>query len=188
MKAFKGIPLWACILGALLLANLAWISWNLHHYTDIRTAGKHFRMEVLHTNDASGVGLFLMNTGQEQPLWTEFNFGDNGSQSDYYFRGQDVFGITVSSNMPPRYNVLFRGPGKSVTWWLDRRGSGAFTERIFYDTNGITARHEVWYDNTWQLVDRRNGKNGLIITGEWSQLAFGTNGTWAIGTVPGGHL
>ena len=189
MKAFKGIPWWAVILGMLLVANLGWISWNVRHYTDIRAAGEHFRMEVLHTNDDSGVGLYLMNKGQEQPLWTEFKFGNNGSKSEtYYFRGQDVFDITVSSNLPPRYSVFFRGPGKSVTWWLDRRGSGSFTERIFYDTNGIPARHEVWYGNTWQLVDRRSEKNGLIINGEWYQLAFGTNGTWTLGAVPGGHL
>jgi hypothetical protein len=89
---------------------------------------------VLHTNDVSGVGIFDSKT--EQPLWVEWDFNNDNkpTQESYFFRGEDVFDVTLSSNRPPKYSVYFRGLDKSVTWWLDRGGSGSFTERIFYDT------------------------------------------------------
>jgi hypothetical protein len=90
------------------------------------------------------------------------------------------FDITLSSNKPPKYSVFFGGPGKSVTWWLDRLGSGSFTERIYYDKNGVPSKHEVWYDDAWHLVDRRDGTNGMVIDEQWRQLAIGTNQTWTI--------
>jgi hypothetical protein len=104
----------------------------------------------------------------------------NSKMETYYFRGKDVFDIALSSNRPPKYGVYFYGPGKSSTTWLDRRGIGSFTERIFYDTNGDFSKHEVCVDNTWQPVVRRNGKNGLVIDGRWHQLVFDANGALTI--------
>jgi hypothetical protein len=181
MKAIKGIPIWALILILLLLANLGWMSWNLYQYAEygaIRAAYKHFKIEVLHTNDLSGTGLFEAKT--EQPIWAEWSRDGKLEMENYFFQGQDVFDVALSSNRPPRYGVFFRGPEKSVTWWLDRGGIGSFTERIFYDTNGDSSKHEIWYNQSWQTVDRRNKTNGIIINGQWFRLKFDTNGAWTI--------
>jgi hypothetical protein len=119
-------------------------------------------------------------TGFQAYSFCQFSQGGKPIMENYFFHGKDVFDITLSSNRSPRYSVYFREPDKSVTWWLDRGGSGSFTERIFYDTNGDFSRHEVWYDQTWSPVDRRSEKNGIGINRQWHQLAFDTNGMWTI--------
>jgi hypothetical protein len=178
MGEFKTILLVICV--TLVLVDDSWRIWAWHDYTGSRAFARQFRLDVLHTNDTSGIGIFYSNT--EQPIWTKFDFS-NGVMESYYFRGKDTFDVTLSSNRPPRYGVFFRGPGKSVTWWLDDAGSGFFTDRIYYNTNGDFSKREVWYKEAWRLVDRRDGKNGLIIDGRWHQLARGTNETWTIEAV-----
>jgi hypothetical protein len=178
MRAFKFILL---IVGVTLLtADLSWRVWAWHHYADSRSVLEHFKVEYMHTNDWSGIGVFDAKTSQ--PIWVRWNIGHDGDSimEQHYFHGHDVFDITLSSNKPPKYSVFFGGPGKSVTWWLDRLGSGSFTERIYYDKNGVPSKHEVWYDDAWHLVDRRDGTNGMVIDEQWRQLAIGTNQTWTI--------
>src|SRR2546429_1306584 len=133
MKTFERIPLWALLFGLLLVANLGWMSWNLYQHADLRGAEKQFRLEALHTNDMSGIGIFEVKTGQ--PLWKEFSQYGIPVLENHFFRGKDVFDITLKSNRPPVFSVYFRGPGKSVTWWLNAGGCESFNERIFYDTN-----------------------------------------------------
>jgi hypothetical protein len=164
----------------LLIADISWRVWAWRHYAEIRSVLANFKVEYTHTNDWSGVGFFDVKTSQ--PIWIKWDVGHAGDSimEQHYFQGHDVFDITLSSNRPPKYTVFFGGPGKSVTWWLDRLGSGSFTERIFYDRNGAFAKHEVWYDNAWHLVDRRDGTNGMVIEGQWHQLAVDTNRTWTI--------
>jgi hypothetical protein len=162
----------------LLLTNLSWMSWNVYQHAARRDVSRQFRLEVLHTNDMSGIGLFEAKT--DQPIWTQFSENGEPVIENHFFRGKDVFDITLRTNHPAVYNVYFRGVGKSVKWWLNAGGSDTFTERIFYDTNGEFFRSEVWYDQEWQPVDRRDGKNGIIVSGQWHQLAFDTNGMWMI--------
>lgn len=169
----------------LVLADVSLRVWAWHYNVSYRAAAKKFRVEALHTNGVSGIGIFEVKT--EQPLWTKFDFS-NGVNESYYLRGHDVFDVTLSSNRPPKYSVFFRGTGKSVTWWLDRGGSGSFTERIFYDTNGVFFRHEIWFNEAWHLVDRRSGTNGIVFNGQWHQLAFDTNSNWTIEAVSTNHF
>jgi hypothetical protein len=176
MRAFKTILL--VVIALLVLADVSWRVWAWRHYAAGRAVLAHFKVEYTHTNDWSGIGIFDAKTSK--PVWVRWDIGHDGNSSieSSYFQGHDVLDVTTTSNGPPKYSVFFGGPGKSVTWWLDRLGSGSFTERIFYDTNGVPAKHEVWYDNAWQLVDRRDGTNGLVIDGQWHQLAIDTNRTW----------
>lgn len=178
----KRIPTWAVVIGVLLLANLGWMSWNTFRHADLRTAAKRFKVEVLHTNSASGVGIVESKT--EQLLWVEWDLDGDGEadQQTLRFRGRDVFDIVLASNRPPTYGVWFRGPGKSATWWINRRGVGSFTERVHYNTNGDFYKREVWYDEAWQSVETREGKIGIIVNGQWRQLAFDTNEMWTIET------
>ena len=186
MKAFRGIPLWAIVLGLLLVANLGWISWNRHHYAGILDATRQFRVQVLHTNDLDGIGLFDAKTCE--PLWTRYSSKGQRVVENYYFQGRDVFDVTLITNRPPVYYAFFYGAGKSFTWWLNAGGADTFTQRMFYDTNGHPAGNEVWYDRTWNPVDRRDGKNGIIVDGRWRQLAFDTNGMWTVDPGAGQHL
>jgi hypothetical protein len=181
MRTFKYILLIAGVM--LLTADVGWRVWVWHYYADYQVFSKQFKLEVLHTNDTSGIGIFYANT--EQPIWTKFDIGHDVMES-YYFKGHDVFDVTLSSNRPPSYGVYFRGADKSVTWWLDR-GLGNFTERIYYNTNGDFYKREIWYKQAWHLVDRRNGGNGIIIDGQWHPLAFDTNRNWIIKDVSTNH-
>jgi hypothetical protein len=186
MRVFKTILL---VFGVLLvMADISWRVWAWHHYAEGRAVLKHFKVEYLHTNDWSGIGIFDAKTSQ--PIWVRWDIGHDGDSimEQHYFEGHDVFDVTLSSNRPPQYGVFFRGPGKSVTWWLDDSGSGSFTERIYYNTNGDFYKREVWYKQAWHLVDRRDDKNGLIIDGQWHQLTFDTNRTWVIEAVSTNHF
>jgi hypothetical protein len=179
MKAFKTILLVVGV--ALLLADFSWHVWDWHHYAEGRAVLEHFKVGYTHTNDMSGLEIYDAKTGQ--PIWAKVEFGhdSNSVMESYYFQGKDTFDVTLSSNRSPKFGVYFRGSGKSETWWFDRLGNGSFTERIFYDTNGALSKHEVWYDNRWQLVDRHDGTNGLVIDGLWHPFArTGTNKTWAV--------
>jgi hypothetical protein len=168
-----------------VLADDSWRIWTWHDFAGYRAFAKQFKLETSHTNDMSCIGIFYTKT--EQPIWTKSYFSNDVIES-YSFQGKDTFDVVSSSNRPPNYSVYFRGPGKSVTWWLDRPGIGSFTERIYYDTNGNFSKHEVWFDHTWQLVDRRDGKNGLVIDGKWHQLAFDTNRAWTIDKASTNHF
>ena len=180
MRIHKGIPAWAAILSLLLLANLVWFSWNIYQHAGPLDPAKQFRVQVLHTNDMHGIGLFDAKTGE--PLWSQFTTNGQLVMENHFFRGRDVFDIKVKSNRPPVYNVFFYGVGKSVTWWLNAGGSDTFTERFFYDTNGDFSGNEVWYCQAWHPVDRRTGKNGIIVNGQWRQLGFDANGMWTTET------
>jgi hypothetical protein len=186
MKAFKGIPWWSVILGTLLVANLGWISWNVRQHAGLVNAGKQFRVEVLHTNDMDGIGLFDAKT--REPLWTRYSLKGQRVVENHYFQGRDVFDVTLISNRPPVYYAFFYGPGKSFTWWLNAGGADTFTQRMFYDANGDPSGSEVWYNRAWNPVDRRDGKNGIIVAGQWRRLGFDTNGMWTIDPVAGDHL
>lgn len=176
MKTAKVILL--AVVGLLLLADVSWRIWTWNANAETRALAKKFKTEVLHTNDWSGIGIYEAKS--EQPLWIEFSQDEKPIQENYFFHGKVAFDITLSSNRPPKYSVWFRKTDKSVTWWLDRRGTGSFTERIFYDTNEFFSKHEIWYNEAWQVVDKRNGKNGIVLNGQWFQLAFDTNDLWTI--------
>jgi len=180
MKKFRGIPVWAVVLILLLLANLGWMSWNVHQYADRIVAAKLFRVKLLNTNDVSGVVFYEVKT--KQPIWSRFRQEGGKVTETSFYQGKEVFEIFVRSNRPPKYGVYFRGDGNSAMWWVDRGGSGSFTERVTYDTEGVPRRHEVWYDDAWHRVERRDEMNGVIMNGEWRRLRLGTNGVWTIET------
>ena len=147
------------------------MSWNRYHHAGdavIRESYQNFKLEIWHTNDWSGVGLFEAKT--EQPIWVAWSVDGKPVMESHYFHGHDAFDIALNSNRPPRYSVLFREPDHSVTWWLDRGGYGSFTERIFYGANGYSYKHEIWYDQRWQVLDRRSQTNGMVINGQWFRL------------------
>jgi hypothetical protein len=178
MKALKGIPVWTVIVIVLLLANLGWMSWNLYQHAVVYSAIKQFKLELVRTNDMSGVGLF--ETKSNQPIWMRLSKNNRPVGENHFFQGKDVFDVFLSSNSSPKYSVFFHGPGKSVTWWLDDAGKGSFTERLYYNTNGDFYKREVWYNQGWYIVDRRNGTNGVVVDGAWRQVHLDTNGMWTI--------
>lgn len=195
MNERRRTPFRVIILVALLLLNFGWTSLNLYRSSRLRVAdAEHFEIKVLHTNsvspwpylvgDPSAVGLVDVKSGK--PIWAKwlFDYGESGDIEDYYFQGKHVFDMYSTNNRPWIYNVYFHGPGKSITWWRNRGGADTFTERTFYDTNGDLSKDQVWYSNTWYTVDVQNGANGVIINGQWRELAFDTNGMWAIEPIP----
>src|SRR5206468_122618 len=102
IRAVKGNRRWAFAVGLLLAINLGWMSWNLHRQAGLAGADRRFKMEVLHTNNVSGIGLF--DTETSQPLWARWNFvrdGNSVTEDYYYFRGQHAFEVWWMTNHPP---------------------------------------------------------------------------------------
>jgi hypothetical protein len=176
------------VVGLLLLADIC----LRIHYRSIFSSttasvtnsitGKPLFVTIDHSSSASWAAdrILMRRDNVWEPLWVEWDFNHDGKPDEmaYFFQGKDAFDITFSTNHPPKFSVYFRGTAKSVTWWLDRGGNGSFTERIFYDTNGDFSKHEVWYNEGWQTVDRRNETNGIVINGQWLRLGLDTNGAW----------
>ncbi len=180
MNAKKSIPVWAAILIVLLAANLVWVFWRLKNYSTVSEDVEQFKLEVVRTNELSGIGLFVAKTGE--PIWTKLSEGGRPIVEKHFFDGKNVFDVQFRSNRPPVFSAYFYGEGKSVTWWTDRGGSGSFTERIHYDKGGNLSRHEVWFDRSWIPMDRRDGKNGVVVNGEWQRITLDTNGLWSFNT------
>jgi hypothetical protein len=175
----KDIRLWMLAVGLLLLANLGWMICNWKRNGELRAGAEQFKFGKFRTNDVEGIGIEETKTGR--PLWIEWDFDHRGKADviSYYFHGTNVLNLHLKEGQPPRYDVIFHGPGRSEVWWWDR-GSGSFTERISYDTNGNRCGFEVWYDGAWRPVDRLNKKNGIVINGQWFHLKLNTNGAWTI--------
>jgi hypothetical protein len=184
MRTNIKISWWVIILILFLIIDCVWHAfvwyprWRENAIS--RFVAKQIRVVAIHTNDLSGIEIMDVNSGK--PLWIEWGSEDNGQPStvSYYYQGKNVFNVILSDRCIPRYEVNFYGKGKSVTWWTDRGGSGSFTERIFYDTNGDLSGHEIWYDHAWHTLIKQNGKNGIVVDGKWIQPTIGTNGMWTI--------
>ncbi len=128
MKAIRKFPMCGKILVLLLLANLGWMSWNVYQNGHISTAGKRFKIEVLHTNDMSGTGIIEAKTGN--PVWIEWDYTNNSRDFSYFYHGTNIFNLSDFKGKPLLYSVGFHGPGKSSVWWWDI-GRGTFIERNF---------------------------------------------------------
>lgn len=178
MRVPSKIPSWAVLLLLLLISNLGWMSWKAIQSASLPPSVRQLKIQLLHTNDLSGVGLFEGN--KNQPIWTRFSQAGKPFIENHFFNGEDVFDIVLKSNRPPVYYVYFHGPGKSVAWWLTAGGARAFNQRVFYDTNGDLLRSEVCFSDTWYPVERRKDLNGIVVHGQWHKLAFDTNGMWTI--------
>ena len=172
------LPGWVFGFGFLILLDIGLRIWIWSENSAYRASTKRVVVVPFHTNGMDSVGIIDTKTGK--PLLLASDYGRDGKPGavNYYFQGKDVFDIILKDGRLPRYSVSFYGPDKSQTWWLDRGGAGSFTERVFYDTNGVPSGHETWYDDAWHTVERRNEKYGVIVNGQWRPLVFDTNGLW----------
>jgi hypothetical protein len=168
------------IVALLLLADLSSRTWVWNVDADYRAAAKHVKVVGFHTNDVDGIGIVEAKTGK--PYWIEWQDKRDKTPDEisYFFQGTNVLDIYFKKDQPPRNKFIFHGPGKSEVWWMNIDGGPSFTERISYDTNGNRSDFEAWYNQAWRTVDRRNGTNGIVVDGQWHQLAFDTNGMWTI--------
>jgi hypothetical protein len=175
MKALKRILFVICIL--LVSVDLGWniLVWNMN--AGNRAAAKQFKVEVLHTNNVSGIGIVDVKT--RQPLWIQLNYPD-GKPSDigYFFNGRKVMNVFLGEDGHVGYEVIFHERDGKAQAWYDH-GHRYFTDRLFYDTNDDFSRMEVWCDQAWQRVIIRDGVKGLVANGEWHPLYF-TNGMWTL--------
>lgn len=165
------------VVGLFFLLDISWHIWTGDTNTNFRIAGERFKVVPFHTNDVLGVGIVEAETGQ--PLLVEWDYTNNSKDFSYFFHGTNIFNLSLFKGKPLTYSVGFHGPGKSSVWWWDL-GRGTFIERNFFNTNGDFSKFEVWYNQTWHTAVTRNGKNGIIINGEWCQLALHTNAMWTI--------
>jgi hypothetical protein len=180
MTKSRTVPfMFLVVLISLLLLNLGWMMWSWHMDAGLRGAAKQFKFGYFYTNGVACVGIQDAKTGE--PLVVEWDFGDGDKPGEvsYFFHGTNVLDIYIKKGLRTENRFIFHGPGKSEVWWLDR-GTGSFTDRISYDTNGNRADFEIWYAGAWHSVDRRNKTNGIIVDARWRQLRFDTNHMWAI--------
>jgi hypothetical protein len=167
------------VVGVLFLADVSSRIWIWHSEATYRA---QFRFENFHTNGAEVFGIEEAKTGR--PLLMTFNTadGEKPGEVSYFLQGTNVLDIYLKKGEQPRYRFIFHGLGKCEVWWMNLGGEPSFTERISYDTNGNRSDFEAWYAGAWHLVDRRDNHNGIVIDGQWHQLAFDTNGAWMIDT------
>jgi hypothetical protein len=85
MKTIKGIPLWALILGLLLLGNLGWMSLNWFQNASLRSAKREFKLVDLHTNGVVGIG--IVDVKMRQPLWIQWydNRNEKPDEESFFF-------------------------------------------------------------------------------------------------------
>jgi hypothetical protein len=178
MRIIKSPFLYAAILLLLALINFFWTVVNWYNSDPLRVTSRRFKFVHFRTNDVQGVG--IEDTKINKPFWVQIERGGKPDYQAFYYQGRNVFNLRPTEGGLPKYDLYFYGPGKSATWWIDDKGSGTFTERIFYDTNGDFYKREVWYDQAWRKIDRRNGQNGIVIDGQWHQVALGTNTMWTV--------
>ncbi|HEY4416952.1 MAG TPA: hypothetical protein VGO57_14780 [Verrucomicrobiae bacterium] len=178
MKIFKNVPAWAAALAVLLSANLACLIWGRHYPVDFNSVNKHFKFDTFYTNGATGYVIQDAKTGKSLLINWDFGDGEQPGEVSYFFAGTNILNVYLKNNRAPRYRFIFHGLEKSEIWWLNEGGASSFTERVTYNTNGDRSNFEIWYENGWYPVDRRNGHNGIIINGQWRPLAFDANGMY----------
>jgi hypothetical protein len=183
MKTAKVILL--AVVGLLLLAD---ISLRIRDHSSFSNStasitnsifGGPLSVMLVHSNsvDAAWDTIVMQKDKSWQPLWAEWDFGHGGRSISYFFQGKIVLNIHTATDQKPGYEFVSRnGEGETQVHWWDRKDSGIFTEKISYNTNGDLSKYEVWYDEAWHIVDRRNGTNGIVINGQWLHLKFDTNG------------
>ena len=163
----------------LLLVDISWHIWIWKVDASLRAFSKQFKLERFHTNDVSAVGIVEAKT--DKLLLMDWDFGDGlkPGELSYFSEGTNILNVYFRKDKPPTYRFIFHGPAKSEVWWINMGGESSFTTRVSYDANGNCSNFEALYANTWYPIDRRNEHNGIIINGQWHQLAF-TNDTVAI--------
>lgn len=94
-----------------------------------------------------------------ETVWAQWDFDFDGrpDAASYFFAGRPVMNFNYLEGQSPQCEVYFYGAGRSYARWLDRGGTGAFTERIFYDGNGKPGRREVLQGQTWHAVESGGG-------------------------------
>ena len=177
MRTFKLTLLIGVFL--LVLADIGWRVWMWHSEAPYRA---QFKFDSLYTNGASVFAIHDARTDKLLLMTYDTADGEKPGELSYFLQGTNVLNIYLKKDKPPRYRFIFHGLGKSEIWWMNLGGELSFTERISYDTNGDRSDFEAWYAEAWHQVDRRDGHNGVVVDGQWHQLAFDANGAWTIDT------
>ena len=178
------LPRWVLVGGILIVMDVGLRIGILVQNSGNRASTKRVIVTPFQTNGIEGIGIMDPKTGKPLLVESDYDHEGNPGAANYYFHGKDVFDIILKDHRLPRYSVSFYGPGKSQTWWLDRGGAGSFTERVFYDTNGVPSGHETWYADAWHTVERRNEKYGVIVNGQWRPIVFDAKGLWTPTNAP----
>jgi hypothetical protein len=156
------------------------MGWNVAQHAKDRAVGRRFTIQAVRTNGSEGV--VIVDRASRRPVWSDFLLPDKQAQAtnemvSFWFDGRDVMDINLGPGRPPRRGVMFYDTdGKMKTMWADRGGNGTFDERVFY---GDQAREEVWFNDSWHTVIRRDGKRGAILNGKWCEIGR-VSGVWSL--------
>lgn len=112
MSVLKSIVLIAGVV--LVFTDVSSRIWAWHHYAERSALLEHFKMEYMHTNDWSGVGIFDARTGH--PIFVRWDVGQHGDSvlEEHYFEGHHVLDITLSSNKPPNTAYFSVVPARAL--------------------------------------------------------------------------
>jgi len=184
MSPIQRIPWWAMLLAILVVIDISWRCWFwLGHRSICSTttsiSGKPVLVMADHHSNVDVIS--LRKQGEWETIYAEMDLNSDRIPDElmHYFNGRDVFNVNLQPGQNPKYDVYFYGPGKSVTWWVDRAGAGGFTDRLFYDTEGKLTRHEALLRDTWRVLETRSQRKGAMVDGQWIPLLLTTNG-WAM--------
>ena len=175
MRTPYGISWLVLGLCLLLALDIGWRIWSWSHphaicVTATSIRGQPFMVMADHRSNVDAISLRKAETWE--PVWAEWDFDQDGraDTASYFLEGRNIFNVNLQKDRPPRFDVYFYGPGKSVIWWLDRGNGSAFTDRITYDAEGKQVRHEVLLGQTWRMVETRGQERGVMMDGKWMPL------------------
>ena len=175
MKFLRGIMWQLIVLAVLLLADIGWRVWEWTHpraicESNASISGTPFMVMADHRSNVDAIS--LRRDKSWTPVWAEWDFDQDGvaETASYFLDGRNVFNVNLRPGKPPRFDVYIYGPGKSVTWWLDRGDGSSFTDRIIYGVDGNLLRHEVLQGQTWRAIEISGGQKGVAVEDRWIPL------------------
>jgi len=125
---------------------------------------------------------FLAIYDRKQPIWSEWDFGQDGRQElaySFFFNGKDVLLLAIDQNQRVKgCTVTCRDDsGKPRIMYEDHTGSGEFTDRIIY--GNAKPYYEICLPGTWIKLEKRGSLPGVMLDGQWHAVQY-TNGAWTV--------
>jgi hypothetical protein len=146
------------------------------------TARRREYFPVRKVSDKSGNGdCTVVYDNHGDPIWMQCDQNGVGKPDTYIFcfRGKDAMIICLDKNdkITQSEVTYYDEAGRPTIMWVDRNGTGDFTDRVRYTKD--KALKEVWCGEAWRTIERRAGRQGVIVGERWHPVAF-TNGAWRI--------
>jgi hypothetical protein len=172
----KSILTYALVVTALLFADIGWRVSKRRNSAVAPKNNAEFLVVPVNSNDMKAVG--LVNARTHEMVRTEW-FIHNDTKADvvtYFFENRNVLELHVLDNgSVSRVVHFYDSAGELKSTWIDPTGKGQFSERISQESG--LSRDELWFDDKWSPMEKRNDIRGVIVGSNWVAVRF-KDGAW----------